>query len=217
MADRFNKRTPLVIVTALLIILGFCCGWVCADVLGEGYVKELFTMDVTLAEDAEVMDLDKLISGGGSEDQYYTDLPAGTSGKISTEITDFNAGRSYVSLNATFYLESGKDIKIQITNSPSRINEANYIDIQKLESYQTVIDEYNKALQSFEYKWETRQIRGGLFGLIISAAIAAILWLIRKCCRLKNTSAVLFTVATVIDIALAICIPFILFYLTGAI
>ena len=114
MADRFNKRTPLVIVTALLIILGFCCGWVCADVLGEGYVKELFTMDVTLAEDAEVMDLDKLISGGGSEDQYYTDLPAGTSGKISTEITDFNAGRSYVSLNATFYLESGKDIKIQI-------------------------------------------------------------------------------------------------------
>lgn len=75
-------------------------------------------------------------------------------------------------------------------------------DASKLESYDATLEEINKAINDYHSKWISREITGGVIGLVLSLIAVGIILLIRKKSLEVTIDSTLFGIIIAIDVIL---------------
>ncbi len=207
MSTAANKRIPLIIVTVILVVIGALHGLVFARFSGKNLLSEHLEMEVTLAEEVVVADVNSIINSkiNNDDSDSTVTLPAGTTGKLYMDYWYYHPGvisEAFPENHVSFNLENEQSVLVHITDDPEKIQYSDCIDSGKIESPQTVIDASNQAVRNYQIKWRNWQIKGAVIGLIISVIAAAAIWLILHFSSKEKTSSVLFIITTAIDIVL---------------
>ena len=87
-------------------------------------------------------------------------------------------------------------------------------DSGKLESYDTTLAEINQAINEYHSKWISREITGGIIGLVISLIATGIIILIRKNSLEITIDSTLIVIIIVIDVILILANSYFLYAFT---
>ena len=87
-------------------------------------------------------------------------------------------------------------------------------DSGKLESYDTTLAEINQAINEYHFKWISREITGGIIGLVISLIATGILMLIRTNSLELTIDSKLIAIIIVIDVILILANSYFLYAFT---
>lgn len=206
-----NKDIRFITVIIILIVLGAANGVADARFFGKNLLALKRDFEVTLAEDVTVLDTVKYIHSLPSSslesdpDDYMVFLPAGATGYGSINVWYYNNSEidaSDFSFRATFKSADGESVEVHFSNNPDRIRYDDVVDMNKIVSPESVIDEYRNAGETYRKMWLNNQITGVVIGLIISGIIAAVLILIHKKAKATRTNAILFRILIAIDAVL---------------
>ena len=92
---------------------------------------------------------------------------------IKVRFTD-QPSESYRTMEITQYDFDGGKKEVTFTDITEEFHSG------KLESYDTTLAEINQAINEYHSKWISREITGGIIGLVISLIATGIIILIRK-------------------------------------
>ena len=122
-------------------------------------------------------------------------------GRIKVRFTDEPA-ESYRTYDVTRYDVDGGKRTVAFTDLTEEFDSA------KLESYDTTLEEINKAKNEYHFKWVSREITGAVIGLVISLVFAGIIMLIRKKSLEVTIDSTLLGIIIAIDVILIIACAF---------
>lgn len=211
-----SKNIRFIVGIILMVVLGTANGLVFARLIGKNLVSYHCDLDVTLREDVTVSNTNKAVntilssdaifsSDKVNEDDYKVLLPAGTTGYTHLDIwyySNLKFSDSDFSVRASFKYADNESVDVTISNNQEKLHYDNYIDINKLESPESLIAGYKNSIETYKEMWRSHQIKGAVIGLILSGVIAAIFLLIHKNAIEKKTTSILFGVLVVIDVIL---------------
>ena len=128
-------------------------------------------------------------------------------GMIKVRFTD-QPSESYRTMEITQYDFDGGKKKVTFTDITEEF------DSGKLESYDTTLAEINQAINEYHSKWISREITGGIIGLVISLIATGIIILIRKNSLEITIDSTLIVIIIVIDVILILANSYFLYAFT---
>lgn len=128
-------------------------------------------------------------------------------GRISVRFTN-QPSETYTTYDVTQYDLDGGKRTVAFTD----LTEEFYDD--KLDSYDTTLEEFNRSINEYHSKWISREITGTIIGLVISLIITGIFILIRKNSLEVTIDSTLFGIITAIDVILIIVTAYFLYIFT---
>ena len=215
MTDTNHKKTvPLVIVIVILVILGSLFGFVMARFTGKNTVDVCVRKQVRLAEDIYIKHPENHFSKDGGYNEFIrkqfdtvTVKFRLDEGMIKVRFTD-QPSESYRTMEITQYDFDGGKKKVTFTDITEEF------DSGKLESYDTTLAEINQAINEYHSKWISREITGGIIGLVISLIATGIIILIRKNSLEITIDSTLIVIIIVIDVILILANSYFLYAFT---
>ena len=220
-----SKKTdiPFIIGIIILIVLGTASGVAHARLYGKNSLSQHRSIEITLKEDVEVLDLNSQIealldsSDGVEPGENKVLLPAGTTGYGDCDIWYYyNAEKdpSCFSLGANFPDADGSFFRAYVSNNPEELGNDNVIDANKIESPESVIAQYNECVEAYRKMWRNHQIIGAAIGFIISGITAAIFLIIHKKEIEKRPPSIHFGILIAIDLILLLNTASVLYLFT---
>ena len=128
-------------------------------------------------------------------------------GRIKVRFTA-QPSESYRTMEITQYDFDGGKKKVTFTDITEEF------DSGKLESYDTTLAEINQAINEYHSKWISREITGGIIGLVISLIATGIIILIRKNSLEITIDSTLIVIIIVIDVILILANSYFLYAFT---
>ena len=208
-----SKNIRFIVAIILMVVLGTASGLACARFEAKNSLSLQGDLVVKLKEDVTFFNNEKAIDAilDSSEkidsNDYMEFIPAGSTGythldiwyysKLDVDVSDFSIG-------STFRNADGESVKVLFSNSPEMLEYDNCVDLNKLESPESVIADYKGIIDSYKKLWRNNLIKGAVIGLIISGIAAAVFGLIYKIVKKPFAASLLFGIVTGIDILLLI-------------
>lgn len=223
-----TKKTALVIACVVMVLISIPFGLVLAQFEIRFSFVELYIKDITLAEDI-VLD-DKYILEKYGEP---VTIPAGSIGKVQDMVCYLGDQGGYENMPTRFTLPDNEWVTVYITIDPEHLNSnpgssvyqltdvndlssvtkeyvngssssPNVIDIQKIESYQTIREEYINTREKYASEVRNCKILCLTISFIISVVLSLVLLLISKRTQKERKISVLLFITICIDIAIVI-------------
>ena len=203
-----NKDIRFIAVIIILIVLGAANGVADARFFGKNFLDLKRDFEVTLYEDVTVLDTIKYIhslpssSDESDPDDFMVFLPAGATGYGRITVWYYNNSEidaSDFSFSATFKSADGESVEVHFSNNPDSIRYDDVVDMNKIVSPESVIDEYRDAGETYRKMWLNHQITGAVIGLIISGIIAAVFILIHKKAKGTRPRSIIFRILIAVD------------------
>ena len=204
------KNTCLIVLAVLLVILSIPLGiLISKQYVYFSYISESYDREITLAEEI-VLD-DELTL-------FFHDNPVvlkkGDKGHIHDEVNSQlgdEVGEAYI--NARFSTNDGDYISVSIStdiesdDSPA----GTVIDINKLESSQTILEEYKQSRERYHTKVRNSQITVTAIFVAIAVVIAAIVLMASKLLVIEEKSntrliGVLIVLVIVVIVGIVFCL-----------
>ena len=128
-------------------------------------------------------------------------------GMIKVRFTD-QPSESYRTMEITQYDFDGGKKKVTFTDITEEFHSG------KLESYDTTLAEINQAINEYHSKWISKEITGGIIGLVISLIATGILMLIRTNSLELTIDSTLIVIIIAIDVILILANSYFLYAFT---
>lgn len=215
----YKKTSKLVTVIVIMVIAGSLLGAAWARENNKNSLGVSFQKTVRLADDIyiEHPEYQVDIRSADEEEDEPLLIPAGTEGTVREHYWYYNVYRSGENYNE-FTLTKSDYITVQFSADKGAVK-VRFTDQQtdsfmtsgipvfkayKLESYDSTLAEINRAINEFHSQWISREIIGGVTGLVISLIVAVIVVLIRKRSSEVTIDSTLTGIVVVIDIILIV-------------
>lgn len=223
-----TKKTALAIACVVMVLISIPFGLVLAQFEIRFSFVELYIKDITLAEDI-VLD-DKYILEKYGEP---VTIPAGSIGKVQDMVCYLGDQGGYENMPTRFTLPDNEWVTVYITIDPEHLNSnpgssvyqltdvndlssvtkeyvngssssPNVIDIRKIESYQTIREEYINTREKYASEVRNCKILYTAISFIVAAVLSLIILLICKKTHKESIITTLLPFIILIDIALIV-------------
>ncbi len=223
-----TKKTVLAIACAVMILISIPFGLILALYEIRFNIAELYEKDITLAEDI-VLDDEETLSKYGEP----VIIPKGTVLTISDWVTYWGDSAGYEYMHSRFTLPDSEQVTFYITidpenpdskpdgpiyqlsdvNSPSSMIRDHadglsipprVIDIRKIESYQTIREEYLNTREKYASEVRTCKIVCIAISFIAAVVLSLVLLLICKKTQKESMITAILPFIIFIDIALVV-------------
>lgn len=161
------KKILLALGKVILLFISFTIGAILAKQYATSHFYERYEKQITLATNA-VFDNDYT--------KTYFDGPVVLERGMEGSIVDWingsgdDAGEDFI--HASFIIDDGKVFDVLIcTEANSQNKYPNVIEIEQIESYQTILSEYRHTRENYKKKVRNTEVLGGIIGLAVSLPI----------------------------------------------